>query len=108
MWWRLELPDSEDVGVFVDVTGVVVLGVKSFPRRGLVPLTRTGPSVQSRSGTTSLTTTMTPNPVHNLSVEQLISALHEELSTKCMILESTTPPGSRALAAALAAKVRPN
>jgi len=49
---------------------------------------------------------MTPDPVLDLSVEQLISALNKKLFMEYERVQSTVPPASRALAARLRAEVR--
>ena len=53
-------------------------------------------------------TIMSPDPILELSVEQLIKALNKKLFTECARIQSTVPPASRALVATLAAEVRSN
>ena len=51
-------------------------------------------------------TTMFPDIVPELSIEQLIGALNKKLSTECTRVQSALPPESRALVTTLAAEVR--
>ena len=49
---------------------------------------------------------ITPNPTHELSLEQLIAALNKKLFAECARVQLAMPPMSRALVAMLATEVR--
>jgi len=51
---------------------------------------------------------MGPDATLELSLEELIGALNEKLSTECARVQSAMPPMSRALVATLTAEVRPH
>ena len=53
-----------------------------------------------------IATTMSLDPVLELSVEQLVKALNKKLFVECTRLQSAVPPMSRALVATLATEVQ--